>query len=90
PGGGPARAGRGAGRGRAGAAVPVPPPLPRPGEPELERPVRGHWDGPVRPQASEIAWGAFLTLDELDTRLEEWPFCPDGLEVFRRWQAGGY
>ena len=46
------------------------------------------WDGPVRPQASEIAWGAFLTLDELDARLEEWPFCPDGLEVFRRWQAG--
>jgi hypothetical protein len=48
------------------------------------------WDGPVRPQASEIAWGAFLTPDELDARLEEWPFCPDGLEVFRRWQAGDY
>ena len=25
-----------------------------------------------------------------DARLEEWPFCPDGLEVFRRWQAGDY
>jgi 8-oxo-dGTP pyrophosphatase MutT (NUDIX family) len=45
------------------------------------------WDGPVHPQASEIAWGAFLTLDELAARLEEWPFCPDGLEIFRRWQA---
>jgi isopentenyldiphosphate isomerase len=48
------------------------------------------WDGPVHPQASEIAWGAFLTMDELAARLEEWPFCPDGLEVFRRWQAGDY
>jgi isopentenyldiphosphate isomerase len=45
------------------------------------------WDGPVRPQASEIAWGAFLTLEELDARLQEWPFCPDGLEIYRRWQA---
>jgi isopentenyldiphosphate isomerase len=48
------------------------------------------WDGPVRPQASEIAWGAFLTLDELDARLEEWPFCPDGLEIFRRWRPGAF
>lgn len=45
------------------------------------------WDGPVHPQASEIAWGAFLTLDELAARLEEWTFCPDGLEIFRRWRA---
>jgi 8-oxo-dGTP pyrophosphatase MutT (NUDIX family) len=48
------------------------------------------WDGPVTPQASEIAWGAFLTLEELAVRLEQWPFCPDGLEIFRRWQAGDY
>src|SRR5919106_574940 len=39
------------------------------------------WDGPVRPQASEIAWGAYLSLDELAARLERWPFCPDGLEI---------
>src|SRR4029450_5362975 len=49
----------------------------------------GTGDAPVPPQASEIAWGAFLTLNELDARLEEWPFCPDGLEVFRGWQGGG-
>ena len=49
------------------------------------------WDGPVIPQASEIAWGAFLTLEELDARTREWTFCPDGLEIYRRWraQAGG-
>jgi 8-oxo-dGTP pyrophosphatase MutT (NUDIX family) len=45
------------------------------------------WDGPVTPQASEIAWGAFLTLEELDARIQEWPFCPDGLEIFRRWRG---
>jgi 8-oxo-dGTP pyrophosphatase MutT (NUDIX family) len=45
------------------------------------------WDGPVRPQASEIAWGAFLADDELLARLEEWPFVPDGLEVYRRYLA---
>jgi 8-oxo-dGTP pyrophosphatase MutT (NUDIX family) len=47
------------------------------------------WDGPVRPQASEIAWGAFLEGDELLARLEEWPFVPDGLEVYRRYLAEG-
>ena len=48
------------------------------------------WDGPVTPQASEIAWGAFLTLEELAAGIEAWPFVPDGLEIFRRWQAGGF
>jgi 8-oxo-dGTP pyrophosphatase MutT (NUDIX family) len=48
------------------------------------------WDGPVTPQASEIAWGAFLSLDELDVRLATWPFCPDAAETYRRWRAGGY
>jgi 8-oxo-dGTP pyrophosphatase MutT (NUDIX family) len=48
------------------------------------------WDGPVHPQASEIAWGAFLTLDELQARIDRWPFCPDALEVYRRWRAGDF
>jgi 8-oxo-dGTP pyrophosphatase MutT (NUDIX family) len=48
------------------------------------------WDGPVHPQASEIAWGGFLTLEELAARLEQWPFCPDALEIYRRWRAGRY
>ena len=47
-------------------------------------------DGPVHPQASEIAWGGFLTLEELADRLNRWPFCPDALEIYRRWRAGRY
>ena len=38
----------------------------------------------------EIAWGGFLTLEELSARLEQWPFCPDALEIYRRWRAGRY
>ena len=29
-------------------------------------------------------------MDELAARVQEWLFCPDGLEIFRRWQAGDY
>jgi 8-oxo-dGTP pyrophosphatase MutT (NUDIX family) len=43
------------------------------------------WDGPVRPQASEIVWGAFLPVPELVERLAVWPFVPDSLEMFARW-----
>jgi isopentenyldiphosphate isomerase len=43
------------------------------------------WDGPVRPQPTEIAWGAFLPLPELAARLARWPFVPDSLEMFARW-----
>jgi isopentenyldiphosphate isomerase len=45
------------------------------------------WDGPVTPQASEIAWGGFLPEDELVARLDQWPFCPDAAEIFRRYLA---
>jgi 8-oxo-dGTP pyrophosphatase MutT (NUDIX family) len=45
------------------------------------------WDGPVRPQATEIAWGAFLPLPDLLARLPAWPFVPDSLEMFTRWLA---
>jgi isopentenyldiphosphate isomerase len=43
------------------------------------------WDGPVVHQASEVAWGAFLPLPEVVAKLDEWEFCPDTLEIFRRW-----
>lgn len=42
---------------------------------------------PVRPQAEEVAWHAFLTRDELDRRLTEWTWVPDGLEAYRRLRA---
>ena len=42
------------------------------------------WDGSVRLQESEIAWGVFMPEDELIARLDHWSFVPDGLEVFRQ------
>jgi isopentenyldiphosphate isomerase len=42
------------------------------------------YGGPVHPQAEEIVWHAFLTEDELEARLAEWPFVPDGLAAYRR------
>jgi isopentenyldiphosphate isomerase len=45
------------------------------------------WDGPVRPQAEEIAWHAFLPEEELRRRLGEWEWVPDGLEAYRRLRA---
>jgi isopentenyldiphosphate isomerase len=44
------------------------------------------WDGPIVPQAEEIAWGSFTSPADLDARIEQWEFCPDALEVFRRYQ----
>jgi isopentenyldiphosphate isomerase len=47
-------------------------------------------DGPVRPQPEEVAWHDFITEDELERRLDEWEFVPDGLEAYRRlarWRA---
>ncbi|WP_062217953.1 NUDIX hydrolase [Streptomyces sp. NBRC 109706] len=49
-------------------------------------------DGPVDPQASEVAWHAFLTQEELDRRLDEWSWVPDGMEAYRRllaWRREG-
>ena len=42
---------------------------------------------PVRPQPEEVAWHAFLTDEELERRLPEWEWVPDGLEAFRRLRA---
>ena len=44
------------------------------------------WDGPIHHQASEVVWGAFLPLDEVDALIARQSFCPDGLEVFERWR----
>lgn len=50
------------------------------------------WDGPVHHQPSEVAWGKWITLDELRARLadpESWPFVPDGRVGIERWLALG-
>ncbi len=41
-------------------------------------------DLPVNPQVEEVAWHAFLTDAELERRLGEWTWVPDGLEGYRR------
>lgn len=47
------------------------------------------WDGPIVHQKAEVDWGAFLTLDALLAKLEEWEFVPDGLEIFQRFLQAG-
>ncbi|MGK5643301.1 NUDIX hydrolase, partial [Streptomyces sp. URMC 126] len=42
---------------------------------------------PVNPQVEEVAWHAFLTDEELDRRLTEWEWVPDGLAAFHRLRA---
>jgi isopentenyldiphosphate isomerase len=43
------------------------------------------WDGPIHHQDEEITWGGFMREADLIAKLEEWPFVPDGLVVFRRY-----
>ena len=42
------------------------------------------WDGAVRPQASEVAWHAWVSPARLDQMLGELPFCADSREIFER------
>jgi hypothetical protein len=44
-------------------------------------------DGPVTPDASEVAWWAWLTEAELRTAFEERPFVPDCRDAHRRYTA---
>src|SRR5262245_21080952 len=46
------------------------------------------WDGAVEPQASEVAWLAWVAPDQLDRMLADLPFCPDSREVFERLRRG--
>ena len=42
---------------------------------------------PVDPQVEEVAWHGFLTDEELERRLSEWPWVPDGLAAYERLRA---
>ncbi|MGW0700908.1 NUDIX hydrolase [Streptomyces sp. NPDC002867] len=42
---------------------------------------------PVEPQAEEVAWHGFLTESELEERLREWEWVPDGLAAWERLRA---
>jgi 8-oxo-dGTP pyrophosphatase MutT (NUDIX family) len=45
------------------------------------------WDGTIRHQAAEVEWGAFEPVEAIEERMARDVFCPDGLEVYRRWAA---
>ncbi len=42
---------------------------------------------PVDPQVEEVAWHGFVTDDELERRLGEWEWVPDGLDAHHRLRA---
>ncbi|MET7437461.1 NUDIX hydrolase [Streptomyces sp. NPDC004082] len=44
-------------------------------------------DLPVRPQAEEVAWHDFLPEDEVERRLTDWTWVPDGLAAYERLKA---
>ncbi|MFJ9738716.1 NUDIX hydrolase [Streptomyces sp. NPDC101166] len=39
---------------------------------------------PVSPQVEEVAWHDFLTEEEIERRLTEWRWVPDGLAAYER------
>ena len=47
------------------------------------------WDGPIRHQESEVAWGQYLSLADLLEKLGAWSFVPDGLEILQRYLQDG-
>lgn len=42
---------------------------------------------PVRPQVEEVAWHDFLAEAEVERRLADWEWVPDGLAAFERLKA---
>ncbi|MCX3291085.1 NUDIX domain-containing protein [Streptomyces sp. NEAU-H22] len=42
---------------------------------------------PVQPQAEEVAWHDFLSEAEIERRLTEWEWVPDGLAAYERLKA---
>jgi 8-oxo-dGTP pyrophosphatase MutT (NUDIX family) len=44
-------------------------------------------DLPVHPQAEEVAWHDFLPEDEVERRLTDWTWVPDGLAAYERLKA---
>jgi 8-oxo-dGTP pyrophosphatase MutT (NUDIX family) len=47
------------------------------------------WDGPIRHQASEIAWGMFFRVQETLDNSRGFDFVPDSGQVFQRIGAAG-
>jgi isopentenyldiphosphate isomerase len=53
------------------------------------RVFRCTYDGPLRLQAEEIVAGEWLAPEEVERRIRELRFCPDGLEALRLWREAG-
>lgn len=43
------------------------------------------WDGPIVHQASEVAWGGFLEVEEILAKSSTWRFVPDNWSGFQRY-----
>ena len=46
-------------------------------------------DGPFQLQVEEIVRGEFAPIDEVLFRIQNDPFCPDGVDVLHRFRASG-
>jgi NUDIX domain-containing protein len=42
----------------------------------------------LKEEPEEIAWGAFVTVHELDRMLRAEEFCPDSVAIFELWRDG--
>ncbi len=45
-----------------------------------------NWDGDIRLQTSELAWGDWMAIEDVDARLAVWEFMPDSLEMYRHYR----
>jgi 8-oxo-dGTP pyrophosphatase MutT (NUDIX family) len=45
------------------------------------------WDGAIRPQIEEIAWGAFMPADELESQRGVWEFSDQSWQAWDRYRA---
>ena len=45
------------------------------------------WDGPIRHQPSEVAWGGYRAATQLAANTEGFSFVPDGREIFECYLA---
>ena len=43
------------------------------------------WDGEIRHQASEVAWGDYMTVAEIIEKSATWRFVPDGWAIFQHY-----
>lgn len=42
---------------------------------------------PVTPQVEEVVWHDFMPENEVERRLQEWDWVPDGMAAYERWKA---